>query len=129
MQIIHTISEGKMKKSELKIYKKLLEERKAELSANINSATKDIEELREHGATDEIDVASMDTDLTIEYSIGLKQRESLNKIVSALERIENGTYGECLECGEPISPERLKVRPESRLCISCKELAEKAQRR
>ena len=118
-----------MKKSELKVYKKILEEKKAELSAHINASADDIEELRRNGATDEIDVASMDTDLTIEYSIGLKQRENLNKVISALERIENGTYGECQECGEEISPERLKARPESRLCVACKELAEKSQRR
>ena len=41
----------------------------------------------------------------------------LNK---ALERIEEGTYGYCEECGKPIPVERLRVVPHARLCIECK---------
>ncbi|MFO7768556.1 MAG: TraR/DksA C4-type zinc finger protein [bacterium] len=41
----------------------------------------------------------------------------LNK---ALERIEEGTYGYCEECGKPIPVERLKAVPHARLCIECK---------
>ncbi len=44
----------------------------------------------------------------------------LRKIESALERIENGTYGICQKCGKPIPVERLKVVPVTGHCVSCK---------
>ena len=37
----------------------------------------------------------------------------------ALGRIEDGTYGECVKCGEPIAEGRLEARPEAALCIAC----------
>jgi DnaK suppressor protein len=43
----------------------------------------------------------------------------------ALAAIEDGTYGECEECGNPIGFSRLQARPEARLCISCQTRAEK----
>lgn len=49
----------------------------------------------------------------------------LYHIDMALERIENGTYGLCQSCGNPISDERLEAVPHARLCIQCKALEEK----
>ena len=37
----------------------------------------------------------------------------------ALERIDEGTYGDCVKCGEPIAEGRLQARPEAALCIAC----------
>ena len=48
----------------------------------------------------------------------------LYSIEEALGRIEDGTYGRCLECNKPIAPERLKRLPYTRLCIECKEKEE-----
>lgn len=44
-----------------------------------------------------------------------------NDIVGALKRIEEGTYGQCENCGQPISPERLEALPTVRLCLDCKK--------
>ena len=38
----------------------------------------------------------------------------------ALERIEDGTYGYCVECGQPISKKRLEAVPHARMCVDCK---------
>ena len=46
----------------------------------------------------------------------------------ALERIDNGTFGICEECDEPISIKRLEARPETTLCIRCKEDQERVER-
>ncbi|HEX7036895.1 MAG TPA: TraR/DksA family transcriptional regulator [Pseudomonadales bacterium] len=43
----------------------------------------------------------------------------IREIDQALRRLEEGTYGECAECGEPISEQRLKALPFARLCIDC----------
>jgi len=43
----------------------------------------------------------------------------------ALARIEDGSYGDCEECGQPIGASRLLARPEARLCIACQTRAER----
>lgn len=48
----------------------------------------------------------------------------LYTIEEALGRIEDGSYGKCVECGAKIGMERLKVIPAARLCIECKEKEE-----
>jgi DnaK suppressor protein len=48
----------------------------------------------------------------------------LRRVDEALERIEEGEYGFCLECGEPINPKRLAVDPAASLCIRCATAAE-----
>ncbi|MBD5642010.1 MAG: RNA polymerase-binding protein DksA, partial [Desulfovibrio sp.] len=56
------------------------------------------------------------------FTLRLRDRERrlIRKIQGALQRIEDGTYGVCEECGEDISLARLKARPVTRLCIHCK---------
>lgn len=51
----------------------------------------------------------------------------LQEIENALRNLENGHYGICEACGEPIDPERLEALPEATLCVSCKMMAEKRQ--
>ena len=46
-----------------------------------------------------------------------------------LRAAEQGTYGICERCGNPIAPERLQIFPETRLCIDCKNEVEREQRR
>ena len=55
---------------------------------------------------------------------GEQRRRMLREIELALERVEDGTYGECLECGEPIASGRLEANPTARLCIRCAEALE-----
>ena len=45
----------------------------------------------------------------------------LAQVENALKRVENGTYGDCLDCGEPIGEARLLARPEAPFCLSCAE--------
>lgn len=54
--------------------------------------------------------------------------QQLKKLEAALDRIEQGTYGLCSECGEKINPGRLEVAPETEKCITCMEVAEKAEK-
>lgn len=50
---------------------------------------------------------------------GLKQR--LHEVEAAIVRVEKGTYGTCIRCGNEIDPERLEAIPAASLCISCKQ--------
>ncbi len=46
-------------------------------------------------------------------------RESLNDVEAALVKLDNGTYGTCEGCGQPIDPARLEAKPAARLCMEC----------
>jgi DnaK suppressor protein len=55
---------------------------------------------------------------------GRRRRQHMLDIDAALERIEEGDYGDCFECGELINPARLSADPTATLCISCAEALE-----
>ncbi len=46
-------------------------------------------------------------------------RESLNDVEAALAKLDEGTYGTCEGCGQPIDPARLEAKPAARLCMDC----------
>ena len=52
-------------------------------------------------------------------AIGIETAQSIRAIQSALERIEEGSYGVCDSCGEEIGKARLKVVPEATRCVHC----------
>jgi DnaK suppressor protein len=55
--------------------------------------------------------------------------ETLHRINEALERLEEGTYGRCFECGEEIEPRRLRALPFAVRCKDCEEAREVAAQR
>lgn len=69
---------------------------------------------------DPTDRATWESDSTRDLRIRDRERKLMDKIDAALLRIEDGTFGECEECGETISIGRLKARPVTTLCIECK---------
>jgi len=64
------------------------------------------------------------------FALRIHNREALliRKIKQCIRDIEEGGYGLCEGCGNPIGIERLKVRPVARYCIDCKTAAEKRER-
>ncbi len=78
---------------------------------------------------DEIDTASSEINLAFMGRLRERERGLLNKINQALEKIEDGVYGECESCGEDIGRKRLEARPVAELCIDCKAEQEKLERR
>lgn len=52
-------------------------------------------------------------------------RDELRRIDLALKRIEDGSYGVCVRCGNDINPERLEILPSATTCINCASAAEK----
>jgi len=61
------------------------------------------------------------------FMLAHREGRLIYHIDEALERIKNGTYGLCLECGKSISVERLEAVPHARLCIECKSKEESEQ--
>jgi len=60
----------------------------------------------------------------IDYTLGENSEAVLAEIDAALQRIEDGTYGICTNCGREISVERLEAYPWASLCIDCKRRSE-----
>jgi DnaK suppressor protein len=57
---------------------------------------------------------------------GIRREATLRDIAVALRRIDNGDYGNCLECEEPINPKRLEFDPTLVLCINCAKKTEQS---
>jgi RNA polymerase-binding transcription factor len=76
---------------------------------------------------DEVDLNVYEREKTLGLVASYERR--LEEINAALRAAERGKYGICERCGNPIDPERLKIFPETRLCISCKNEVEKETRR
>lgn len=66
------------------------------------------------------DAAATTAERTERIGVVEALKGQLDEVDKALERIEDGSYGICSNCGNPIAPERLEARPESTLCVTCK---------
>lgn len=74
------------------------------------------------------DIASSERERELSLMLGDRDRNKLSEIEDALEKIEDGTYGECEECGDPIEEGRLKALPFTRVCVECQSRLEREQR-
>src|SRR5579863_7119862 len=74
------------------------------------------------------DRASSETDRAIELRARDRQRKLIAKIESALTRIDDGSYGYCVETGDPISLRRLDARPIATLSVEAQERHERRER-
>jgi DnaK suppressor protein len=118
-----------LRKRDLTRFKQLLEEQREELLGNAKKALSGDIHLDPDDFPDEIDTASSEVGLAFIGRLRERERGLLNKITSALEKIEQGTFGECEQCGEEIGLKRLEARPVAELCIDCKAEQEKLERR
>lgn len=84
------------------------------------------EEVEEIGASGNhlAETATATLGREIDYTLGENSGQVLAAIDSALKRIDEGTYGTCVSCGEQIRYERLEATPWASLCIDCKRKAE-----
>ncbi|RUM67178.1 MAG: RNA polymerase-binding protein DksA [Sulfurospirillum sp.] len=110
---------------ELQEFKEILLNRKEQILKNINANTKEIDSLKDAEASDEADHASLSADAAIEEALTMKQEAEIKEIDYALFKIENKTYGICEMCEEDIGLARLKVKPQAKYCIVCREITEK----
>jgi DnaK suppressor protein len=74
------------------------------------------------------DRASLESDRNFMLRIRDRERRLISKIREALQRIEDGNFGQCESCGDDISIERLMARPVTTLCIECKRKEEAVER-
>ena len=118
-----------MNKRDLERFKKLLLEQREQLQGNQRKALGGDIHLDPDDFPDEIDTAS--SEINLQFTGRLREREQglLAKVSTALRKIDDGEYGECVNCGEDIGVKRLRARPVAELCIDCKSEQEKLERR
>jgi DnaK suppressor protein len=117
-----------MNQRDLKLFRKLLDQKMEDLLAEADRTFDGMTDTKEN-FPDPTDRASLESNRNFTLRIRDRERKLIGKIKEALERIDEGTYGKCEECGEHISLERLKARPVTTLCIDCKSLQEAEERK
>ena len=110
-------------------FRQILVNWKYELLKESSQTLNNLQNVENSAKPDLTDRASEETDRTFELRTRDRERKVINKIVAALKRIEDGTYGYCEETGEPISLKRLKARPVATLSLEAQENHEKAEKR
>ena len=112
-----------MDQANLDYFKDVLKNMLAEARQKGDSTLEDLTDNNEMFA-DPADRATMESDRAFTLRIRDRERKLIKKIQAAMQRLENGTFGICEECGEEIGIARLKARPVTRLCINCKSKQE-----
>ncbi len=107
-----------------------LEARIAQLQGEIDAALGDAAQVSEalghHG--DHGDASVADDQATADFADARRDLQELHECEAALQRLEQGLYGRCTDCGVEIDPERLRIRPSAARCLECQAHLERDQR-
>lgn len=79
--------------------------------------------------SDEVDSIRLSEDREMSFATRSILVERANKLAEALKRLDDGEYGLCQECGEPIAPARLRAMPEVTTCVRCQDRLERTAHR
>ncbi|MEO5819542.1 MAG: TraR/DksA family transcriptional regulator [Vicinamibacteraceae bacterium] len=108
----------------------ILEDRRREIQSEVQSRMKDVRaDTGQTGVVDDVETSESDIQDEIEFALIQMKAETLHRINEALERLEEGTYGRCFECGEEIDHRRLRALPFAVRCKDCEEAREVAAQR
>ena len=124
-----TSSQSKaLTKKELKKFQELLEEKRKVVLERARQMLSEGMVLDANDLPDEMDLASSEYIQSFEFRLRGREKSLLSKLDLALKKIDDGTFGICEICEEPIGKKRLEARPETSLCIKCKEDQEREER-
>ena len=118
-----------MRERDLKFFQTLLNEKLEELLKEADRTVDGMTDAKAENFPDPTDRASLESNRNFTLRIRDRERKLIVKIKEALGRIDDGTYGNCEECGEKIGRERLEARPVTTLCIDCKSMQEAEERK
>jgi DnaK suppressor protein len=111
--------------------KQMLEDRRRQLMSDVQGRIRDVRgegskdrEVLDQGESSEVDIQD-----DIEFALIQMKSETLNKINEALRRLDEGTYGNCFECGDEVAEARLRALPFAVRCKDCEEARETAEQR
>ncbi|MEN8188799.1 MAG: RNA polymerase-binding protein DksA [Thermodesulfobacteriota bacterium] len=116
-----------MEEKILKQFEQALMEKREEILSDVDRTLNDLHN-QKGNIPDPNDRASAESERNFELRIRDREQKLLKKIEGALERIQDGTFGECEDCGEIIGKKRLQARPVTSLCIECKTRQEQEEK-
>lgn len=119
---------GTLNQKDLKRFKKMLEDSRKQILENARKTMEEESNFDTDDLPDEIDQASSEYAQSMSFRLRDREKFLLKKIEKALVRIEDGSFGVCERCEEPINMKRLEARPVTTLCIRCKEEQEKKEK-
>lgn len=119
---------GTLSAKDLKRFKKTLEDSRKAILENARKTMEEESNFDTDDLPDEIDQASSEYAQSMTFRLRDREKFLLKKIDKALARIEDGSFGMCERCEEPINLKRLEARPVTTLCIRCKEEQEKKEK-
>jgi DnaK suppressor protein len=118
-----------MKKKELETLKGMLEDEKRRILRHLEDLSDTSVADIDTPSGDSVDLASLEINQNSLVKVGKRELNHLKKIDTALQKMVDGTYGECESCGEAIAVARLMARPVAQLCIDCKTAQENEERK
>ena len=95
---------------------RLLNNSKESIKHDLNVSSDDL--------PDEADLAASEITQSLTFELRKRERLMISKINTALQRIQDGSFGDCEHCEESIEKRRLEARPFSTLCVACQEATE-----
>ncbi len=116
-----------MDRERLEYFREELHKKKEEILAEAGKTLSDMT-AQTGNVPDPNDRATIESGRNFELRIRQRESRLTAKIEEALVRIDDGTFGICQACGEPIGLKRLEARPVTTLCIDCKTLQENRER-
>ena len=123
----------KMARERYEELRQILEERRREILSEVQEKMRDVRHEGAFGETlgvlDSAETSEADIQDDIEFALIQMKSETLHKIVEALARLDEGTFGYCFECGDEISERRLRALPFAVRCKDCEEAREVAEQR
>jgi len=117
----------KLDKKAIAKFKKILLKEREQIVGDVKQIVESSKEMGQDGIQDIGDEAANMYNKQVLLSLNENERIRLKEVDESLDRIENGTYGICDECGGPISLKRLEVRPVAKYCVPCLTKLEKGK--
>lgn len=118
-----------MNAKKLKKFKDLILEEKRKSLDELLSGNETYESLKQEAHGDIADIAFQTYEKQSLVSFSQKEKDKLEALNNALKRIEDGSYGKCIDCKEEISEDRLTTIPYTLRCVNCMSKYEDKRRR
>ena len=109
-------------------FREILGRKRESIIENAQAALEQDMQLDVNEMPDEVDQASSESIQSFSLRLRGRERVFLEKIDTALRKLAAGEFGICEDCGDRIGFKRLEARPETTLCIGCKESQERHER-
>jgi len=115
-----------MDKQKLEYFRNLLLEQRRQATEDLR-ADKSTALEGDDGVEDSGEMSELDLNRSTALDLASRQTQLIEEINEALQRIEDGTYGQCVRCGKPLDEERLKAMPTAKYDAECQAAIEAAQ--